>query len=114
MPWREQTLPTEVPHVYAMTFIGRGFLIEPVPVAATHAAHKNLSPSLFAEIIRQVHNIGAGNAATAKHRLSGFRTAARSPGRSPYLSQRGWRSHVGWWPSSYWPGPQERVCRWSG
>ena len=39
MSWREQTLPMEVPHVYAMTFLGCGFLIEPVPVAATHAAH---------------------------------------------------------------------------
>jgi hypothetical protein len=36
-----------------MTFAGRGFLIEPVPVAATRAAHI-FSPGLFAEIIRQV------------------------------------------------------------
>ena len=46
MSWREQTLPMEVPqevpHVYAMTFLGCGFLIEPVPVAATFAAHNFL------------------------------------------------------------------------
>jgi hypothetical protein len=44
MSWREQTLPMEVAYVYAMTFLGCGFLIEPVPVAATHAAH-NFLPS---------------------------------------------------------------------
>jgi hypothetical protein len=43
MPWREQTLPMEVAHIDAVTFIGSGFLIEPVPVAATHAAHIFLS-----------------------------------------------------------------------
>jgi hypothetical protein len=43
MPWREQTLPMEVPHVYAVTLIGSGFLIEPVPVAASRAAHNFLS-----------------------------------------------------------------------
>src|SRR5215217_9476474 len=41
---REQTVPMALPHVYAMTLIGSGFLIEPVPVAATHAAHRNFSP----------------------------------------------------------------------
>jgi hypothetical protein len=42
MPWREQTLPIEIPHVYAMTLIGSGLLIEPVPVAATYAAQNFL------------------------------------------------------------------------
>jgi hypothetical protein len=42
MTWCEQTLPMEVAHVHAVTFIGSGFLIEPVPVAATHAAYNFL------------------------------------------------------------------------
>jgi hypothetical protein len=29
----------EVPHIYALTLAGSGFLIEPVPVAAAYAAH---------------------------------------------------------------------------
>src|SRR5215208_1516048 len=40
MPWLQQAFPVEVAHVYAMTLIGRGFLIEPVPVAASRAAHR--------------------------------------------------------------------------
>jgi hypothetical protein len=46
----------EVAHVYAMTFIGSGLLIEPVPVAGaftTQAFH----PWLFAEIIREVYRV---------------------------------------------------------
>jgi hypothetical protein len=36
-----------------MTLAGRGLLVEPVPVAASHAAH--IFPlGLFAEIIRQM------------------------------------------------------------
>jgi hypothetical protein len=43
----------EVPHVYAMTFIGRDFLIEPVPAATTHAAHINFSvvPVEFCKLV---------------------------------------------------------------
>jgi DNA-binding Xre family transcriptional regulator len=47
----------EIAHVHAMTFAGRGLLIESVPVAGPFAAHKNFSPCVFAEIIRQVHKV---------------------------------------------------------
>jgi len=47
----------KISHVHALTFASSGLLIEPVPVAAAHAAH-NFS-HLFTEIIRQVHNTGA-------------------------------------------------------
>ena len=36
--------PVKVAHVHAVTLIARGLLIEPVPVAASLAAHKNFSP----------------------------------------------------------------------
>src|SRR5918995_1707517 len=38
----QQALPMKVPHIDALTFAGSGFLIEPVPVAASHAAHNFL------------------------------------------------------------------------
>ena len=42
MPWLQQPFPVKVSHIYAMTSIGRGLLIESVPVAAAHAAHNFL------------------------------------------------------------------------
>jgi hypothetical protein len=39
MPWHEQIMSVKVAHVYAMTLISRSLLIEPVPVAASRAAH---------------------------------------------------------------------------
>ena len=57
MSWREQTLPMEVPHVYAMTFLGCGFLIEPVPVAATFAAH-NFLPVFLPKSKGKLHDTG--------------------------------------------------------
>ena len=47
----------EVPHVYALTFVGRCFLIEYVPVAGAYATHENFSPDFFVEIIRQVYRV---------------------------------------------------------
>jgi hypothetical protein len=32
----------EVAHIHAVTLAGRGLLIEPVPIAASHAAQNNL------------------------------------------------------------------------
>ena len=59
MPRLQQDLPAKPAHVEAAALFGSGLLIEPVLVAATRAAHKNFSPHLFAEIIRQVHDTGA-------------------------------------------------------
>jgi hypothetical protein len=56
MPWREQTLPMQVSHVYAMTFIGCALLIEPVPVAGAFAT-QGFHLWLFAEIIRKVYRV---------------------------------------------------------
>src|SRR5215208_436029 len=42
--WYEQIMSVKVADIYAMAFVGRGLLVEPVPVAATHAAHENFSP----------------------------------------------------------------------
>src|SRR5215208_8156329 len=44
VPRLQQAFPVEVAHVHAMTLIGRGLLIEPVPVAGALAAH-NFLPS---------------------------------------------------------------------
>src|SRR5215208_377826 len=41
-PWLQQAFPVEISHVHAMTLAGRGLLVEPVPVAATYAAHNFL------------------------------------------------------------------------
>jgi hypothetical protein len=56
MPWREQTFPMEVAHVYAMTLAGRSLLIEPVPVAGAFAAHNFLPvflPKSYAKFTTQ-------------------------------------------------------------
>jgi hypothetical protein len=44
VPALQETVAVEVAHVYAMTLANGGLFIEPVPVAASHAAHKNFSP----------------------------------------------------------------------
>ena len=59
MPWLERTFAMEISHVHAMALAGSGLLIESVAVAGAFAAHKNFSPRVFTEIIRQVHNTGA-------------------------------------------------------
>jgi hypothetical protein len=45
----------EVADVDALAFIGGGLLVEPVPAAATYAAHEPFSLQLFAEIISEVY-----------------------------------------------------------
>src|SRR5215211_2401161 len=52
----EQPVAVEVADVDALALIGGGLLVEPVPVAATRAAH-NFSFSLFVEIIREVYRL---------------------------------------------------------
>jgi len=59
VPWLERTFAMEISHVHAMALAGSGLLIESVAVAGAFAAHKNFSPRVFTEIIRQVHNTGA-------------------------------------------------------
>jgi hypothetical protein len=41
--WLEQPIAVEVADVDALAFLGGGFRIEPVPAAATHAAHESFA-----------------------------------------------------------------------
>ena len=59
MPWREQIMSVKVAHVHAVTFAGSGLLVEPVPVAATHTAHKNFSLLFLPKSKGKLHNTGA-------------------------------------------------------
>jgi hypothetical protein len=47
----------EIADIQAVACVGRGLLVEPIPAAATYAAHESFASSFFAEIIRQVYRV---------------------------------------------------------